>query len=298
MNALWRFSRPHTVIGTALSVVGIYLIAVDQLPGLDFAAGLGDAALVLVAGLAVNVFIVGINQLEDVDIDRVNKPYLPLAAGDMTRRQGQSIVAVAGVVPIALALTQGGFELAAVVAALAVGAAYSLPPLRLKRFPAAASLCISGVRSVVVNLGVYGHFAAAFGSGALDIPAPIWALTLFVVPFSFAIAILKDVPDIEGDRRYRVMTFSVRLGAGRVMQIGLAALASAYLGMAVLGPLTIDAADPVVLVAGHLAALALLWRWSRETDVSDGASFTRFYMRVWKLFFLEYALLPLACLAG
>ena len=298
MNALWRFSRPHTVIGTALSVVGIYLVAVDQLPGLDFAAGLGDAALVLVAGLAVNVFIVGINQLEDVDIDRINKPYLPLAAGDMTRRQGQSIVAVAGVVPIALALTQGGFELAAVVAALAVGAAYSLPPLRLKRFPAAASLCISGVRSVVVNLGVYGHFAAAFGSGALDIPAPIWALTLFVVPFSFAIAILKDVPDIEGDRRYRVMTFSVRLGAGRVMHIGLAALASAYLGMAVLGPLTIYAADPVVLVAGHLAALALLWHWSRETEVSDRASFTRFYMRVWKLFFLEYALLPLACLAG
>jgi len=298
LNALWRFSRPHTVIGTALSVVGIYLIAVDQLRGLDFAAGLGDAALVLVAGLAVNVFIVGINQLEDVEIDRINKPYLPLAAGDMTRRQGQSIVAVAGVVPIALALTQGGFELAAVVAALAVGAAYSLPPLRLKRFPAAASLCISGVRSVVVNLGVYGHFAASFGSGALEIPAPIWALTLFVVPFSFAIAILKDVPDIEGDRRYRVMTFSVRLGARRVMHFGLAALASAYLGMAVLGPLTIDAADPVVLVAGHLAALALLWHWSRETEVSDRASFTRFYMRVWKLFFLEYAILPVACLAG
>lgn len=298
MNALWRFSRPHTVIGTALSVAGIYLIAVDRLPGLDFVSGLGDAALVLVAGLAVNVFIVGINQLEDVDIDRINKPYLPLAAGDMTRSQGQMIVTVAAVMPIALALTQGGFELVAVVAALAVGAAYSLPPLRLKRFPAAASLCISGVRAVVVNLGVYGHFAAAFGDGAFDIPAPIWALTLFVIPFSFAIAILKDVPDIEGDRRYRVMTFSVRLGARRVMQIGLAALVSAYLGMAVLGPLTIDAADPFVLVAGHLAALALLWRWSRETDVSDSASFTRFYMRVWKLFFLEYAILPLACLAG
>jgi len=26
-------------------------------------------------------------------------------------------------------------------------------------------------------------------------------------------------------------------------------------------------------------------------------SFTRFYMRVWALFFLEYVLMPIACLA-
>ena len=298
MSVLWRFSRPHTVIATALSVAGLYLVAVDQLPGLRFGAGLGNALLVLVAALAVNVFIVGVNQLEDVEIDRINKPELPLAAGDLTRAQGRAIVAVAGVVPVALALTQGAFELAAVLAALVVGAAYSLPPLRLKRFPAAASVCISGVRSVVVNLGVYGHFAGVFGAGALEVPAPIWARTLFVVPFSFAIAILKDVPDIEGDRRYRVMTFSVRLGARRVMDIGLVTLLAAYLAMAVLGPLLLDEANPVVLAGGHLAALALLWRWSRETDPGDRASFTRFYMRVWRLFFLEYALLPVACLAG
>ena len=262
-------------------------MAVDE----RVAPGVGDLALTLLAGLCVNVYIVGINQLEDVEIDRVNKPYLPIAAGDMTREQGRALVALAGIVPVALALTQGTLELVAVLAGLAVGTAYSVPPLRLKRFPALASLSISGVRSVVVNLGVYAHFGT-------PIPAPIWALTLFVVPFSFAIAILKDVPDIEGDRRFRVMTFSVRMGGRRVLQVGLAALAVAYLGMAAIGPLAIDSADPVVLVAGHLAALAVLWRFSREADVADHASFTRFYMRVWKLFFLEYAIVALACLAG
>ena len=94
------------------------------------------------------------------------------------------------------------------------------------------------------------------------------------------------------------MTFSVRLGPGRVLQIGLAALTVAYLGMAAIGPVVLDTADPVVLAVGHLAALAALWRWSREADVADQASFTRFYMRVWKLFFLEYALVALAGLAG
>ena len=92
-----------------------------------------------------------------------------------------------------MALTQGAAETVAVAAGLAVGALYSLPPARLKRFPIAASLCITGVRSLVVNLGVYWHFAHS-------IAPPVWALCLFVLPFSFAIAVLKDVPDLEGDR--------------------------------------------------------------------------------------------------
>ena len=142
-------------------------------------------------------------------------------------------------VPVVLALTQGALETAAVVAALAVGAAYSLPPVRLKRFPIAASLCIAGVRSAVVNIGMYGHYSLAFG-GTLAIPDAVWALTLFVLPFSFAIAVLKDVPDMEGDRRFRIATFTVRLGPRRAARLGLGALVLAYAGMIVAGPLLID----------------------------------------------------------
>ena len=49
------------------------------------------------------------------------------------------------------------------LAALAIGAAYSVPPVRLKRFAIVASLCVSGVRSAIVNLGVAGHFTSALG---------------------------------------------------------------------------------------------------------------------------------------
>ena len=169
----------------------------------------------IVAGAGVNLAIVGVNQITDIEIDRINKPHLPIAAGDLSREAAWWIVAVAPLVPVVLALTQGALETAAVVVALAVGAAYSLPPVRLKRFPIAASLCISGVRSAVVNLGVYGHFTLAFGGSAATIPPSVWALTAFVLPFSFAIAVLKDVPDMEGDRRFRIATFTVRLGPRR-----------------------------------------------------------------------------------
>ena len=293
LGVLWRFSRPHTLLGTFISATGLYLIAVHELPG----SGLDQLFWVMLAGAAVNVAIVGVNQITDVEIDRVNKPHLPLAAGDLSREGAWWIVAVAAVLPVALALTQGALETAAVVGALAVGAAYSLPPVRLKRHPVVAGLCISVVRSVAVNLGMYGHFSLAFG-GSLAIPDSVWALTLFVLPFSFAIAVLKDVPDREGDRRYRIATFTVRLGPRRAFRLGLAALVVAYAGMAVLGPLLLSDADGAVLAAGHALALALLLVWARRADPSDPAAFTRFYMRVWALFFLEYALVPAAVLAA
>jgi homogentisate phytyltransferase / homogentisate geranylgeranyltransferase len=293
LGVLWRFSRPHTLIGTFVSATGLYLIAVHELPG----SGLDHLLWVIVAGSGVNLAIVGVNQITDVAIDRVNKPHLPLAAGELTREGAWRIVFVAALLPLVLGLTQGALETGAVVAALAVGAAYSLPPVRLKRFPIAAALCIAGVRATVVNLGMYGHFSLAFG-GSLDIPPSVWALTAFVLPFSFAIAVLKDVPDMEGDRRYRIATFTVRLGPRRAARLGLAALAIAYLGMAVLGPLLVSDAQPAVLTGGHVAALVLLLTWARRADPADPAAFTGFYMRVWALFFLEYALVPAAVVAG
>jgi homogentisate phytyltransferase/homogentisate geranylgeranyltransferase len=287
-NVLWRFARPHTVIGTALSVLGLYGIAAAE----GHASGASDLLATVVAGLAVNVAIVGVNQLTDVEIDRVNKPYLPIAAGDLSQQAARAIVLACTALPLAMALTQGTAETVAVAAGLTVGALYSLPPARLKRFPVAASLCITGVRSLVVNLGVYAHFAHG-------IAPPVWALCLFVLPFSFAIAVLKDVPDLEGDRAFSIRTFTVRMGPRRVFHIGLSALGLAYAGMIFAGaPLLAGHAQPAVLIGGHLGAVALLIRWARSAEPGDRAAFTQFYMRVWALFFLEYLLIPLACVTA
>jgi len=285
-------------VGTTVSILGIYVIAAVELPGVALGDGVGDLALAVLAGAAVNVYIVGLNQCEDVEIDRINKPTLPIPAGRLSPRAAWRLVIGCGVLAAVLAVTQGWLEVAAVGAALAIGTAYSSPPLRLKRFPAAAAASISVVRACVVNVGVYLHFADSLGGrGELSpLPGPIVALTLFVLPFSFAIAVLKDVPDAEGDRRFRISTFTVRLGPSAAFRIGMAALTVGYLGMALLGPLTLDSASPWVLALGHLACLAALWRLALRIDPADAASFSAFYMRVWAVFFLEYLLVPVAVL--
>jgi homogentisate phytyltransferase/homogentisate geranylgeranyltransferase len=288
LRVLWRFGRPHTLIGTSLSIVGLYVIAAS----LDRASDALDLACTLLAGLCVNVFITGINQIEDVEIDRLNKPWLPIAAGDLSLDAARRIVAVAAIVPVGMAVTQGAVELVAVSVALAIGWAYSCPPLRFKRYPAVAAGSITFVRSLVVNLGVWLHFAGT------PVAAGVWALTAVTVPFSFAIAVLKDVPDIEGDRRYGIATFSVRLGPRPVLAVGVAALTLGGLGMAVAGPLLLDGANGALLVVGHLAGVAVLWRWALRVDPSDPVAFAAFYQRVWQLFFCEYLLVPLAYLIG
>jgi homogentisate phytyltransferase/homogentisate geranylgeranyltransferase len=285
---LWRFGRPHTLIGTSLSIAGLYAIAAS----LGRASNAVDLLWTLLAGLCVNVFIVGINQLEDVEIDRLNKPWLPIAAGDLSLEAGRRIVVVAAIAPIVMAATQGVAELVAVSVALAIGWAYSSPPLRLKRYPALAAGSITFVRSLVVNLGVWLHVAGT------PVSAGVWALTAVTVPFSFAIAVLKDVPDIEGDRRFGIATFSVRLGPRPVLAVGVGALTLAGVGMAIAGPLLLDGASAPVLVAGHVLGVAVLWRWALRVDASDPVAFAGFYQRVWQLFFCEYLLVPAAYVLG
>ena len=238
------------------------------------------------AALSVNVFIVGINQISDVEIDRVNKPFLPIAAGELSRERAWWIVVAAALLPLVLALTQGALELAAVAPRSRSASPTRCRPSRLKRFPIVASLCVSGVRSAIVNLGVAAHFPRR---RRVD-PGPVWALSLFVLPFSLAIAILKDVPDAEGDRRYsdphvhratrRPRGDARRPGRAhaRLPRDGVARPAAAR-----------RRRQPVVLVGGHLAALGAALVLSRQADPTDRAEFTRFYMRVWQLFFLEYA---------
>jgi hypothetical protein len=88
-EALYRFSRPHTMLGTFVSIVSVSIMAMQSFTWTSAAVvGLLQA---LVPALLMNVAIVGINQLYDVDIDKVNKPYLPLASGELSMQQGELV---------------------------------------------------------------------------------------------------------------------------------------------------------------------------------------------------------------
>jgi homogentisate phytyltransferase / homogentisate geranylgeranyltransferase len=312
LNALWRFSRPHTIIGTSLSVLALFAIALTALPfasfnaapnavsdALDWPTALDTWLLAWIACLCGNLYIVGLNQLEDVAIDRINKPTLPLASGEFTQAQGRWLVGLAGAIALALAvISQNLFLILTIGLSLAIGTAYSLPPVRLKRHPFWASVCILGVRGVIVNLGLYLYFSTAFGLGAV-VPVRVWALMLFVLVFSFAIAIFKDIPDLEGDRQFNISTYTLQLGRKKVFSLARWVLSACYGGLIVAAPF-LPGVQPALLMVAHGLCIAYFWWLSRRVDldpspVQKSISYPDFYQFIWKLFFVEYLIFPLAC---
>lgn len=246
----------------------------------------------LIACLCGNVYIVGLNQLEDIEIDRINKPHLPLASGEFSVQQGRLLVVLTGIIAITVAASQSPYLFGMVGLSLAIGTLYSLPPVRLKRFPFWASLCIFTVRGMIVNLGLFLHFNQGF-----PIPAKVWALTIFILVFTFAIAIFKDMPDTEGDRRYNIRTLTLRLGQRPVFNLSRAVLTGCYLSIVAIAPFLPGVNAPFLMVS-HLIVLATLWFRSYKIDLHDKVEVARFYQVIWKLFFLEYLIFPAACFLG
>ncbi len=302
LTSLWKFSRPHTIIGTSLSVWGIALITISVLLPVPQIA-IDDLAqwILLMAGawipcLCGNVYIVGLNQLTDVGIDRINKPNLPLASGAFSLREGSVIVIVSGLLAVFFAGLQGPYLLGMVVASLIIGTAYSLPPIRLKRFAFWAALSIFGVRGVIVNLGLFWHFHQRWTGAAGVIPPQIWMLTVFIVVYTFAIAIFKDIPDLEGDRKYRIRTLTVRLGSHAVFNLALATITLCYSGMMIAAGLQLPIFSALFIVITHVGLLVALWLSALRVYLQDRKTVSWFYQLIWKFFFIEYILFPFACL--
>ena len=234
----------------------------------------------------------------DFDITKQPSP-LTLASGAFSVPTGRRIVLALGSMALLLALVQGPILFTTVALSMVIGTIYSLPPLRLKRFPFWAVLCIFGVRGVIVNVGFFLHFRQRFfpTQPGQTLPPEVWALTAFVILFAFAIAIFKDIPDAEGDRQFHVRTLTVRVGPTFVFQLSQWVLTSCYLlmiGLALFGAL--PSVQRSFLVLTHTALLGLMWWRSRQVNLHQKKQISRFYQFIWKLFFCEYLLFPLACI--
>ena len=298
LSAVWQFARPHTIYGTVVSVIGIFLLTLGSWQ--QISALWQGLTLALPTCLAANVYIMGLNQLCDVEINHIKRP-LPISAGTLSRKQGQFIVLVLGIASLLLA-TASPYLFATVAFSCVIGTAYSVPPIRLKRFPFLASLCIYLVRGVVVNVGLY-FFFLVWAGGDPSISVELILLLVFVVLFTYAIAVFKDIPDMdrpdmEGGEQSSVETRSSHWRAVRTFNLCLAILTLAYgiVGSAAFVLLPLKAA--IILALGHALALLVLDWYRRQLPSWGWQDMYQYYQLIWKLFYFEYVLFPMAYLLG
>ncbi len=279
MITFLRFARAHTIVGTTVSLLALYLMACRHLQTSDW----GMFAVTLFSCLCANVYITGLNQLTDVEIDRINKPYLPLASGAYTLTTGYLIVGLAVILSLVTCFVYPPFLPATVIASLLIGTAYSAPPVRLKRFHFWAAFCIIVVRGLIVNLILYLHFRWWLGENPV-VPATVWLLTAAVFTFGIVIAWFKDLPDTEGDAAYGIRTLSLVKNRDWVFKAGGWVLRLTLTGVGLFA----WRLDNWGVALGQLGLL-LGFEWlSRRLDLGEQASIARFYQGVWVLFFLEY----------
>ncbi|KAL5976752.1 UbiA prenyltransferase [Asimina triloba] len=147
----------------------------------------------------------------------VNKPYLPIAAGDLSVQSAWLLVlgfATAGL--LIVGLNFGPFISALYCLGLFLGTIYSVPPFRFKRFPVVAFLIIATYLTPTQIM--------------FTCSSPVAFITVFVTLFALVIAITKDLPDVEGDRKFQISTFATKLGVRNISFLGSGLLLANYLG--------------------------------------------------------------------
>eukprot|EP00640_Fibrocapsa_japonica_P002183 CAMPEP_0113935668 /NCGR_PEP_ID=MMETSP1339-20121228/2779_1 /TAXON_ID=94617 /ORGANISM="Fibrocapsa japonica" /LENGTH=343 /DNA_ID=CAMNT_0000937901 /DNA_START=193 /DNA_END=1224 /DNA_ORIENTATION=- /assembly_acc=CAM_ASM_000762 len=293
LRSMYKFTRPHTIRGTILaSCTGVARALIEHPTQISLNL-VPRAVLGLVALLMGNAYIVGINQIFDVDVDKVNKPFLPIAAGELTKKQAWMLVAGCGLLgPLIAALNFGGLILGLYLFGLVIGTLYSVPPFQTKRFPIIAGLTIACVRGFLLNFGVY--YAV---KQALNIPfqwnASVIFLARFMTVFAGVIAITKDLPDVEGDRKYNINTLTVRKGVPAVAKLATGVLLANYISAIVNGIVApAQQFNKVVMVSGHALFSVWLIKLYKDLNASSTTSVKKFYKGIWDLFYAEYCLYP------
>ncbi|WP_248896206.1 prenyltransferase [Haloplanus halobius] len=239
---------------------------------------LTPATLVLFAYflLPANVLLYGVNDIFDADIDAEN----PKKEGREVRYGGGRLVPIAVTVsallafpPLAVTPTRAWPWL---LGFLALGVAYSAPPLRLKTRPPLDSLSnglyiLPGVAAYVTVAGAQPPVLAVGGG---------WVWSMAMHTFS-------AIPDIDPDRAAGIETTATRLGERRAYAYcaGCWALAAIAFGLLDprLGALMAVYPVAVVLVARADISVSRAYWWYPAVNTVVGALFTM--GGLWRVFY-------------
>lgn len=314
---LWRFTRPHTLIGSAIAIPSIFLLASPTYASFFTKQSLAALMYAAVPSLLMNLYITGLNQITDVEIDKINKPELVIAKGVLKKSTAIGVVCTALAISLAMSVVHPVFSTSGLRVALwgsfILGTMYSLPPFRMKRHPLLAAFCIVAVRGTIINAGFYSHaLTAAFGAAGAAVNMAgtgvlqclmhdwkCWSSSLFFGIFGIVIALMKDVPDAVGDRIFNIRSFTVRVGQKRVfgMMKNLLTLLFGVVG-ATLVQRAMAASTVVDSVRrGFVGIGCLIAGWStiyeaQDVNAEDSGEVYKYYMHLWKLFYLSYLALP------
>lgn len=206
LKAYLDLTRPVNVVITLLSIPAASILAGAKLSQWSVVAVASfTGGLVAAAANAINDYF-------DVDIDRTNKPSRPIPKGEVTKNEAWTLWLILSVIAIALNLFLSVYALGIVVFAVIILYWYSA---LFKR------------TSIIGNLVVGLMTGMAFVYGAVVVGNPERSImpALFAFLINIAREAIKDIEDIEGDKKEKAMTLPVKYGIKAALWLASAAIA-------------------------------------------------------------------------
>ena len=213
-------ARPFTLVAPALGFISGALTAVGAAPREPWSATLLAAPIVGSAMAALlNAGNNALNQIYDLEIDRVNKPKRPLPSGRLTIAQAWRFTIITYVLALvlawlvapwpALSMSTGRHECFwLVLAAVVCTYVYSVPPLRTKRLGIWANVTIAIPRGVLLKV-------AGWSSVKTIVGVEPWYIGAIFGLFLLGATTTKDFADMDGDRRGGCRTLPIQYGVRR-----------------------------------------------------------------------------------
>jgi geranylgeranylglycerol-phosphate geranylgeranyltransferase len=210
MKPYLQLIRPVNFIITGISIYVSCLLAggtLQQFLPMFFASLAG--ACIAAGGMVIN-------DIFDIEIDRINKPNRPLPSGAIGLFDALMFYA---------ALSGAGIVMSAYTTTPAVIIAFAAIPIiffysyKFKSTPLFGNIIVGGLTGLAFIFGgaVVGNVKLAF------MPA------LFAFLINVGREIIKDMEDVEGDSKYKIVTFPIRYGIKK------SAMAATFFLLAVIG---------------------------------------------------------------
>jgi 4-hydroxybenzoate polyprenyltransferase len=202
-NVRWVQIMIHA--GLILTGAGLGAFYFPQNMTINIFSFFAIANLILAAVFAwlASVFL---NDQIDLEIDQMTNKQRPLAMGQVLGEDYRQLFWICFVFSLILAITVGIKFFLIVLIYQIIGWVYSAWPLRLKRFPLVAGFLSALALTLLFSSG---FILLADGQNIARLPHQVF--WLLIVAFLVSLPI-KDLKDIEGDKKDEVWTIPVLLG--------------------------------------------------------------------------------------
>jgi len=255
-KALLQLMRPELSLAAGVCVlIGTLLAAGRAVPAPVMAAG-------FCSGLFVSASANVLNDLFDLDTDRVNAPQRPLPSGRVTAREVVVLTALVSLVGLLAAWTLGPAALIMAVLLWSLGFLYNW---KVKEMGLPGNLTVA---TCVGGMFLFGGVAAGSPWNAL-----VWSFAAMVFFFDLGEEIAGGVMDLEGDRQRGARSIAIHYGRrpaltcaslaiGASLLVGVLPLSLGWLGLPYLA---------VFLVAAGLIAFFTVRLWRSRTPAEGRA---------------------------